>query len=74
MSDQIDASPKSSTFSTKREDVGEREVSCFYEVRVTRRLPMSSSLREARVALIAMRAEALAEMVGLVRKSGGEGE
>ena len=74
MSELMDASPKSSVFSTKREDLSEREVKCYYEVRVTKTLPMSSTLRDARMALDRTRAEALAEMESLVLKSGGDGE
>lgn len=72
MSDPLDASPKSSVFSTKREDLSEREVKCYYEVRVTKALPMSSTLRDARMALDRARAEALAEMESLVLKSQGD--
>ena len=74
MSEPLDASPKSSVSSTKREDTGEREVRCYYEVRVTKRLPMSSTLHDAWMALDRARAEALVEMESLVLKSGGDGE
>lgn len=72
MSDPLDASPKSSVSSTKREDTGEREVRCYYEIRVSRRLPLSSALRAADEALGECRAVALGEMVRLVGKSQGD--
>mgnify|MGYP006935594178 CR=1 FL=1 len=72
MSDPLDASPKSSVSSTKREDTGEREIRCYYEIRVSRRLPLSSTLRAAEEALGECRASALAEMARLVGKSQGD--
>lgn len=72
MSDPLDASPKSSVSSTKREDTGEREVRCYYEIRVSRRLPLSSTLRDADGALGERRAVALGEMARLVGKSQGD--
>ena len=71
MSELMDASPKSSVSSTKREDVGGGEIRCFYEIRVTRPLSTSSTQRDAKVALAWCRAEAMREMLGLVSKSGG---